>query len=262
MAGTEETGQGRVHVRRRMEPVDRDRRDALRKRPVVRAVLDRCDEVLDGVRGASCWTLCSASPVRDESCGRAAAVPAVSPYARTWRWSGCAGPSSRRVRTGGSEGEAGRNCDESARADAGEWRVEPGGGTRRSPGNTYWRRQAGSGPGTFEACVESLAALGAYVVAVGPDAGPGRSVGRSGRTGTAATRRWPCPAMGRWRETCDRVNPRLRGGGRRAYEAGLPVSFERMIAGESRRRFALSGRPLECRRHRIKIRGRQAVTPI
>ena len=47
-----------------------------------------------------------------------------------------------------------------------------------------------------------------------------------------------------------------------AYEAGLPVSFAGLFAGESRRRIALPGHPFERRRRWIKIRERQAATPI
>ena len=119
----------------------------------------------------------------------------------------------------------------------------------------YWRRQASSKPEAFDRCVETLAAAGVdVVVEVGPEAA----------SATTLTTAWPeadgnaatpvvLSSLGR---SPDRDAPPgssgFIGAVSGAYEAGLPLSFAGLFAGETRRRVSLPAYPFERRRHWIR----------
>ena len=122
----------------------------------------------------------------------------------------------------------------------------------------YWRRQARE-PVAFRACIETLAALGVdAIVEIGPHAvlgpmtllawpepEPGR--GAAGPPVTLASLRRPSES-----------NPGPAGGEAfveavtQGYEAGLPIHFEGLFAGEARRRISLPSYPFQRRRHWIE----------
>ena len=118
----------------------------------------------------------------------------------------------------------------------------------------YWRRQMRA-PVAFRACVETLAGLGVdAVVEVGPHAvlGPMTTLAWPESAGTAA----PPAALSSLRrpgrnvsatEAEDAFLAAVAG----AYEAGLPVRFDGLFAGESRRRISLPGYPFRRDRHWI-----------
>ena len=127
-----------------------------------------------------------------------------------------------------------------------------------APGETldaaYWRRQARE-PVAFRACVETVAGLGVNtIVEIGPHA----------VLGPMASLAWPETAPGTagggpltlasLRRPSD-SSPAPAGGDAfvdavaRAYEAGLPISFEGLFSGEARRRIALPSYPFQRRRH-------------
>ncbi len=104
----------------------------------------------------------------------------------------------------------------------------------RAPDGAYWREQA-SARGDRGRTSRALADLGVdHVIEIGPSSSAGPA------------------ALGDW--------PDERGGAEhpfpvavaRAYEAGLPVSFVGLFAGETRRRIALPGYPFQRRRHWIE----------
>ena len=117
----------------------------------------------------------------------------------------------------------------------------------------YWRRQARE-PVAFGACVETLAALGVdTMVEIGPHA----------VLGPMALLAWPEPARGvadppvrlaSLRRPSDST-PDPAGGDAfveavaRGFEAGLPIDFEGLFAGEARRRISVPGYPFQRRRH-------------
>ena len=255
---------------------------------VVRAVLDRCDEVLDGVLGASLldamFGRSGSEGVPDDPQWRRPAVYAFE-CALTALWSSVGvGPS---VALGHGVGAL------AAAQAAGVFGLEDGlrlaaalddpeampEGIAMSPpiltlvsgvsnraaapdevlDAAYWRRQAGSGPGSFEGCVESLAALDVEVfVEVGADAELGRKVRAAWPNGDGDAAPVVLSSLG---PAADGGGILAAGSGRSfveavagAYEAGLPVSFAGLFAGESRRRIALPGHPFERRRHWIQVR--------
>ncbi len=100
----------------------------------------------------------------------------------------------------------------------------------------YWRRQARE-PAAFDKCAKKLASLKVEVlVEIGPNAAPGPIEGDA--------------------------NPLVVSSGlgedgfvqavAKAYEAGLPVSFPGLFAGETRRRIALPGYPFQRRSYWIQ----------
>ena len=120
----------------------------------------------------------------------------------------------------------------------------------------YWRRQARE-PVQFRACVETLASIAVdTVVEIGPHA----------VLGPMATLAWPESAGGATgapitlsslrRPSDSRPGP--AGGDAfveavaQTYGAGLPVVFEGLFAGETRRRISLPGYPFQRRRHWIE----------
>ena len=125
-----------------------------------------------------------------------------------------------------------------------------------APDAAYWRRQARE-PVQFSACVETLASIAVdAIVEIGPHA----------VLGPMATLAWPESAGGATgapitlsslrRPSDSRPGP--SGGDAfveavaQAYGAGLPVVFEGLFAGETRRRISLPGYPFQRRRHWIE----------
>ena len=121
---------------------------------------------------------------------------------------------------------------------------------------TYWPRQMRA-PVAFRACVETLAGLGVdAVVEIGPHAvlGPVVTLAWPDAEGTAAPavvsslRR---PARGE-----DPPAPGSGGGFLEAvagvYEAGLPIRFDGLFAGEARRRIPLPGYPFQRERYWVE----------
>ena len=119
----------------------------------------------------------------------------------------------------------------------------------------YWRRQARE-PVAFRACVETLAELGVdTVVEIGPHAVLGpmtvlawpESAHGDGPPAVVSSLRQPHPDI-----------PAAETGGAfvaavaQAYEAGLPIRFEGLFAGEERRRIALPGYPFQRERHWVE----------
>ena len=99
------------------------------------------------------------------------------------------------------------------------------------PDGAYWRRQA-SAPAPSRALARQLAGLDAeLIVDIGPHPGPG-----------------PIP-LRVWREPNDRPDRTFAESVASAYEAGLPISFAGLFAGEARRRISLPGYPFQRRRH-------------
>ena len=105
----------------------------------------------------------------------------------------------------------------------------------------YWRRQA-SEPGDFDRCVETLADLGVEtVVEIGPRTTPAAGNGGSG---------WTPVVLSSLTGSSDGAFVEAVA---RAYEAGMPVSFAGLFAGETRRRISLPGYPFQRRRHWIQM---------
>ena len=116
----------------------------------------------------------------------------------------------------------------------------PGTGEELEAG--YWVRQARS-PVRFGTAVRALSELGVgALVEVGPRPvlGPLAALAWPESEGTAPT------VLSSLTEGADGAFPRAVGG---AYEAGLPVSFAGLFAGERRRRVALPTYPFQRERH-------------
>ncbi len=126
----------------------------------------------------------------------------------------------------------------------------------------YWRRQMRA-PVAFRACIETLAKLGVdTVIEIGPHAVLGPMVSMAWPAGAAE------PAvMSSLRRPATGEEPPAPGSGggfmeavAGAYEAGLPLRFDGLFAGEARRRIALPGYPFQRERYWIEApkRRRQA----
>ena len=128
----------------------------------------------------------------------------------------------------------------------------------------YWRRQARE-PVAFRACVETLAALGVdTIVEIGPHA----------VLGPMALLAWPEPAQGTAAPPVTLASlrrpsestPGPAGGDAfveavaQGYEAGLPIDFEGLFAGEARRRISLPSYPFQRRRHWIEAPKRRRAS--
>ena len=128
----------------------------------------------------------------------------------------------------------------------------------------YWRRQMRA-PVAFRACVETLAGLGVdAVVEIGPHAvlGPMVSMAWPDAGGAAE----PAVVSSLIRPATGEEPPAPGSGGgfveavAGAYEAGLPLRFDGLFAGEARRRVALPGYPFQRERYWVEApkRRRQA----
>ena len=105
----------------------------------------------------------------------------------------------------------------------------------RVPDGAYWREQARAleDPGRTS---RALADLGVDLVV---------DIGTASSAGPTALRDWPDA------EAEEGAEQRFAAAVARAYEAGLPVSFAGLFAGETRRRITLPGYPFQRRRHWI-----------
>ena len=124
-----------------------------------------------------------------------------------------------------------------------------------APDAAYWRRQARE-PVAFHACIETLAELGVdAVIEIGPHAvlGPMTTMAWPETAGDA-----PAVHSSLQRPAKDEAPPSPGSGGgfveavAGAYEAGLPIRFEGLFAGEERRRIALPGYPFQRERYWIE----------
>ena len=120
----------------------------------------------------------------------------------------------------------------------------------------YWRRQMRA-PVAFRACVETLAGLDVgAVVEIGPHAvlGPMTTLAWPDARGVAE----PAVVSSLRRPATGEEPPAPGSGGgfveavAGAYEAGLPIRFEGLFGGESRRRIALPGYPFQRERYWVE----------
>ena len=119
----------------------------------------------------------------------------------------------------------------------------------------YWRRQARERV-AFRACIETLAELGVdTVVEIGPHSVLGpmtvlawpESAEGGGPPATVASLRQPHPDI-----PAAETESAFVAAVAQAYEAGLPIRFEGLFAGESRRRISLPGYPFQRERHWVE----------
>ena len=124
-----------------------------------------------------------------------------------------------------------------------------------APDAAYWRCQARE-PVAFRACIETLAELGVdAVIEIGPHAvlGPMTTLAWPESAGVS-----PAVLSSLQRPSKDEEPPVPGSGGgfveavAGAYEAGLPLRFEGLFAGEERRRIALPGYPFQRERYWIE----------
>ena len=120
---------------------------------------------------------------------------------------------------------------------------------------SYWRRQARE-PVAFRACIETLAELGVdAVVEIGPHSVLGpmtllawpESAEGSGPQAAVSSLRQPHPDV-----PATETEGAFVAAVAQAYEAGLPIRFEGLFAGESRRRISLPGYPFQRERHWVE----------
>ena len=250
--------------------------------PVVRAVLDRCEEVLREARGASLLDVMfgrsGAAGELDDPRWEQPAVHALQ-CALTALWSSVG------VRSGTVLGHGPGEL--AAAQAAGVLGLEDGMrlAARRDPDaaledvvvsppaltlvsgrlgravepdevldGAYWRR-AGA-PESLDGCVEALASSGVgVVVEIGSDAVLGPAVARAW-PGAAGSQPLPIVLSSLGRQPAEPDAAAEFGGGfveavAGAWEAGLTVSFAGLFAGETRRRTSLPDYPFERRRHWI-----------
>ena len=250
--------------------------------PVVRAVLDRCEEVLREARGASLLDVMfgrsGAAGELDDPRWEQPAVHALQ-CALTALWSSVG------VRPGTVLGHGPGEL--AAAQAAGVFGLEDGMrlAARQDPDaaledvvvsppaltlvsgrmgravepdevldGAYWRR-AGA-PESLDVCVEALASSGVgVVVEIGPDAVLGPAVARAWSEAAGNQPRpivlsslgWPPAEPDTAVGSCGGFVEAVAS----AYEAGLTVSFAGLFAGEARRRISLPDYPFERRRHWI-----------
>ena len=125
---------------------------------------------------------------------------------------------------------------------------------------SYWRRQARE-PVAFRACIETLAELGVdAVVEIGPHSVLGpmtllawpESAEGNGPPAAVSSLRQPHPDV-----PATETEGAFVAAVSEAYEAGLPIRFEGLFAGESRRRISLPGYPFQRKRHWVEARKRR-----
>ena len=264
--------------------------------PVVRAVLDRCEDVLDETRGASLLDTMFGRPGSAANSGdprwERPAIYALE-CALTALWSSVG------LRPGMALGH-GSGALAAAQA-AGVFSLEDGlrlasalddpgsvleGVRTDSPSLTlvdgvsgrvvgpddvmtaaYWGRHAAGEPPAFEQCRGALAALAVdVVVEVGPDAALAATLTEAGPDADGnAARPVVLSSVGGSPDPEATSEPQPGGGFldavAGAYEAGLALSFAGLFAGETRRRISLPDYPFERRRQWIQMRERQIRTP-
>ncbi len=236
-----------------------------RTEPVVRAVLDRCDELLRQERGVS---LLDTALGRDDAGGAGAvAVERAAVYAlqaavtALWQSVGVrpsavlgegAGELAAALAAGVFSLEDGlRLAAALTGPDAALPRVDLSPPTvtvvsgvtgqalqpNEATDNAHWRKLAG-GAAAFETGMEALTGTGAdLVIEIGPSSGQGASTAPNGAEGAESAQR----------------TVTLDGGTgfpaavARAYEAGVSVSFAGLFAGEERRKVGLPSYPFQRR---------------
>ena len=252
--------------------------------PVVRAVLDRCEDVLNEARGTSLLDMMfgrpgSAGDPGDPQWKRPATY--ALDCALTALWSSVGVQPSIALGHGPGALAAAQAASVFGLEDGLRLAAAPddpgavlGGVAMGSPSLTlidsasgravgpdeavdaaYWSQHAASEPEAFGSCGGALAELGVdVVVVVGPDAPSEKML-------PAAVGSSPAPVViSSLGQSPDReAKPASRSSGSfvdavaKAYEAGLAVSFAGLFAGEARRRVSLPDYPFERRRHWIKI---------
>ena len=249
--------------------------------PVVRSVLDRCDEILGELRGASLLDTMFGRPGAagdlSDPLWRRPAIYALE-SALTALWSSIGVRPSVVVGHGSGELAAARASGVFGLEDGLRLAAaldDPGaaleGVVTGAPSITlasaasgrvvaadealdasYWRQQAAGDPAPVERCVGTLAALDVdVIVEIGPSAGLGKLMRAAGNANTPVVLSSLGPSSGS--ETTppagsgDRFVEAVAG----AYEAGLALSFAGLFAGEIRCRTALPDYPFERRRHWI-----------
>ena len=129
-----------------------------------------------------------------------------------------------------------------------------------APDAAYWRRQARE-PVAFRACIETLAEIGVdAVIEIGPHAvlGPMTTIAWPETAGAA-----PVVLSSLRRPAKDEEPPAPGSGGgfveavADAYEAGLPLRFDGLFAGEKRRKIALPGYPFQREHYWIEAHRRR-----
>ena len=256
--------------------------------PAVRSVLDRCEEALGELRGASLldtiFERSGAAGDLSDPLWRRPAIYALE-CALTALWSSIGVRPSVVV---------GHGCGELAAAQAsGVFGLEDGlrlaaasddpgaaseGIVMSAPSITlasaasgravaadealdasYWRQRAADDPAPVERCGGTLTALDVdVIVETGPSAGPGTLMGAA-LPQTAGNSDTPIVLSSLGRSTGGGEMPAAGSGDfffvdavAGAYEAGLALSFAGLFAGEIRRRIALPDYPFECQRYWIK----------
>ena len=255
--------------------------------PVVRAVLDRCDEILGKLRGSSLLDVVSGrlGPAADLDETRWKQLTAYAfQCALTALWASVGVRPSVAVGHGVGELAAAQAAGVFSLGDGlrltaslSESGTVPDGVSTGQPSLTlvsgasgrvvatdetldaacWHQRAAGTAP-AFETCVGTLAELGVdVVVEVSPDAALGATMAEAWTETVGNT--IPPVVLSSLRRPSDGEGTTASGsrGGfvqavAEAYEAGLPVSFAGLFAGETRRRIALPGYPFERRRHWIR----------
>ena len=254
--------------------------------PVVRAVLDRCDATFGDVRGVSLLDVMfgrsgAAGELDDPQWGRPAIYALECALTALWSSVGVQ-PS---VALGFGSGALGAaqaagviSLEDGLRLAAGL--DDPGalldGVAMRAPelilvntlsgralgsdevlDEAYWRRHAANEPPAPDHCVEMIAATGAdVVVEIGPDAALAAMLS-SAWPETSGKGPAPVPLSTLGQSPDSGAKPASRSAGgfvdavAGAYEAGLPVSFAGLFAGETRRRVSLPDYPFERRRYWI-----------
>ena len=121
---------------------------------------------------------------------------------------------------------------------------------------TYWRQHATTGTEASNICIGPLAAAGAdVIVGIGPGAVPGTGFEAQEVSGSA---RLPVVLASPWRPSGCGQTPADSSGGAfveavaAAYEAGLALSFAGLFAGETRRRISLPDYPFQRQRYWIE----------
>ena len=263
--------------------------------PVARAVLDRCEETLGEVRGASLLDTMfgrpgSASDLGDPQWGRPAIYALQCALTALWSSVGVQ-PSAALgygigalsaaqaagvlgledgLRLAAALDDPGAALEGVAIGSPSLTLVDSASGRAVGPDEVldaaYWSGNLATGPEALESCVGTLAASGVdAVVEAGPDAALGTMLKAAwpGAAGNAP----PVVLSSLGRPPDREATPTSTSDGgfvhavAAAYEAGLALSFEGLFAGETRRRISLPDYPFERRRHWIKIRERQIGPP-
>ena len=264
--------------------------------PVVRAVLDRCEEVLGETRGASLLDVMfgrsgSAGELDDPRWNRPAVYALECALTALWssvglRPSVAVGQGLGELAAAQAAGVFGLDDGLRLAATLDDEGAVPEGVVMGPPSLTlvsgasgrevapdeardaaYWRRQAAGAPAAFEGCIGTLAALGVdAVVEIGPDAALGATVAAAWPETVRNTAR-PVVLSSLRRPSDGEEAPVAGSGGgfvqavAGAWEAGVAVSFAGLFAGETRRRISLPDYPFERRRHWMKKAERPATAP-